>query len=232
MTAPRTVGLAAIALGIGFNVPYAVLAATFDYPQILRQPAAVVLARFAEGGPALVLTWYGFMIAALALVPLAPALALDTVRMAQRPALAMGAAISGALAGIAQAIGLARWVFVVPTLAKGSETGFAQTSFDLLNAYGGVAVGEHMGQLLTALFAAQLAALQRGEGHRLLAALGALSALGIAVGTGEGLALALGEDGGPFSLATIIGFLALSLWLVGTGWQLARSPQEGSAMRA
>ncbi|MCX6956745.1 MAG: hypothetical protein NTV51_31850 [Verrucomicrobia bacterium] len=34
-------GLGLIVLGIGLNVPFAILGATFGYPDILRQPAAV-----------------------------------------------------------------------------------------------------------------------------------------------------------------------------------------------
>lgn len=232
MASPRMTGFAAIALGIGFNVPYAILAAIFDYPQILRQPAVTVLARFAAGGPALVWAWYAFMLAALALIPVALWLSIDADRLVRRPALAIGAGLAGALAGLAQAIGLARWVFVIPILARRPGAGFAAHGFDVINAYGGIAIGEHIGQLLTALFAAQLAALQRAEGHTILARVGLVSAAGIAAGTGEGLALSLDGGGGPFAVATIIGFLALSLWLVATGWTLARTPTEARAMRA
>ncbi|MBX7483803.1 DUF4386 family protein [Qipengyuania qiaonensis] len=216
MASTRLIGLSAIALGIGFNIPYAILAATYDYPQILRQPASVALSRFAEGGASLVLTWYGFVLAALLLVPIAIAVSTSSDRMRRWPALALGAALAGALAGITQAIGFARWVFVIPQLALLRDEA-AYRAFDLLNAYGGVAIGEHIGQLLTALFVVCLAAIQRAEGSAKLAATGFASAAAIALGTGEGVALAISTDGSPFSLATIIGFLGLSVWLVATG---------------
>ena len=222
MEKQRFTGLAAIALGIGFNVPYAILASIYDYPAILRKPAAIALERFAEGGPVLVLTWYGFMLAALALVPLALWLALTSTRIASHPALAIGAAVTGTLAGLTQAIGLSRWVFVIPGLSGAADRAAAARAFDILNAFGGVAIGEHIGQLLTALFVAQIAAMQRREGANGLAATGQLTAIVIALGTGEGVAIALGADGSIFSVATILGFLGLSAWLVVTGWQLAR----------
>jgi hypothetical protein len=100
----------------------------------------------------------------------------------------------------------------------------AEQAFDLLNQYGGVAIGEHLGQLLTALFVLMLASLQWREQNRITAGLGFLTALAIALGTGEGLAIALGQSGEVFSLATITGFLALTLWLIVTGW--AYSPCE------
>lgn len=217
---PRLVGLSAIALGIGFNVPYAILASIYDYPQILRRPASEALHRFADGGPSVVLAWYGFMLAALTLIPVALWLAVTRERIVQSPALAFGAAIAGSLAGLAQAIGLARWVFTVPALAARADSLAAQQTFELINAYGGVAIGENIGQLLTAWFVAQLATLQHREGARWLVRLGAVTALSIALGTGEGIAIALGRDGTLFSVATIAGFVALSLWLVATGVSL------------
>jgi len=95
--------------------------------------------------------------------------------------------------------------------------------FDLLNAYGGVAIGEHLGQLLLALFAGLLGTVQWLEGRRFTGALGLASALAITLGTGEGLMLALGEPGDLFSWFTVGGFLILSSWLVSTGLSLMRA---------
>lgn len=224
-------GIAAIALAVCFNIPYALLASVFEYPAILRTPASHTLTRFAEGGPMLVLIWYGFVLAALALIPVSIALSVTPLRMAQQPALAIGAAFTGALAGTLQAVGLARWVFVVPQLANAKGTGgtgaagqlASEHSFALLNAYGGVAIGEHLGQMLTAAFVVQLALLQRQEGHRSLAATGMVTALLLLLGTGEGLALALGQSSEHFSHATIAGFLGLTVWMILTGLAHMRS---------
>jgi hypothetical protein len=205
-----------------------VLATIFDYPAILRQPAAEVLSRFAAGGTGLLLTWYAFALAALALVPLASALAITPARLAARPALAIGAALAGVLAGITQTIGLVRWVFVMPDLARAAASDdpvaakAAIHTFTLINAYGGVAVGEHLGQLLTALFAGLLAALQLGERHRATAAFGFGTAALLTFGTGEGLMLATGQDGSLFAVGTITGFLALTVSLITTGTLLLR----------
>ncbi len=226
-------GASAIALAVVFNAPYAVLVATFDYPDVLRRPAGEALDLFAAGGGGLILTWHGFALSALALAPLAFALALTPARVARAPALAVGAAIAGAMAGLAQAIGLWRWVFVVPGLARthadpaaAPEAKVAAArAFDLLNAYGGVAIGEHLGQLLTSLFVLLLSLLQWRERARLSAAIGFAAAATIALGTGEGLALALGAPGDAFALATITGFLALTAWLLATGAGLLRTPR-------
>lgn len=227
MRSKTLLGLSAIVLAIAFNLPFSILASTYDYPDILRRSAGEALDKFAAGGPGLVLTWYGFGLAALALAPLAIGLSITRGRLQERPALAIGAAAAGALAGIVQAIGLMRWVFVVPGLARshaqgGTDALAAEKAFDLINAYGGVAVGEHLGQLLLALFAGQLAALQWGERARIAGGLGALTTMLLVVGTGEGLAIALGGDGSGFAMATIAGFLALTAWLIVTGLGLVR----------
>lgn len=223
MRASTRIGICAIALAIAFNVPFAILAATYDYPDILRRPAGEALARFAAGGPSLILTWYGFALAALALAPLAVALSISYDRLARRPALAIGAAVAGALAGVMQAIGLMRWVFVVPGLAHAqADPAAAEQAFALANAYGGVAVGEHLGQLLTALFVVQLACIQRGEGARIAAWTGFATAAALAIGTGEGLAMALGRDGATFAMVTIAGFLGFTVWLIVTGVNMIR----------
>jgi len=226
MRASTRIGICAIALAIAFNIPFSVLAAIYDYPDMLRRPVGEALSRFAAGGPTLILTWYCFALAALALAPLAVALSISYDRLARRPALAVGAAMAGALAGVVQAIGLLRWVFVVPGLAHGhsdpAAAAAAEQAFALINAYGGVAIGEHLGQLLTGLFVVQLACIQRGEGARLAAWTGFATAAALAIGTGEGLAMALGRDGATFAMVTIAGFLGLTLWLIATGVNLIR----------
>ncbi|WDA39643.1 DUF4386 family protein [Erythrobacter sp. BLCC-B19] len=229
MTPARpALGTATIALAILFNLPYALLAASFDYPAILRHPPAEVLARFAAGGAALVLTWYAFALAALALTPLAIAISVTPRRLAEQPALAVSAALVGALAGLTQAIGLMRWVFVVPDLARTAASGgpaealAAGHAFAVIHAYGGVAIGEHLGQLLTALFVALMAIIQWREGHRTVATLGLLTAPLLMLGTGEGLMLALGRNGDTLALLTIAGFLGLTVWLIATGLGLLR----------
>lgn len=228
-------GLAAIALAVGFNIPYAALASLYAYPAILRRPAGEALDLFAAGGPPLILAWIGFMLAALAMVPLATALSVTPQRLATHPALAVGAAVSGALAGLAQAIGLSRWVFAVPALAQAHVAGSpeAQASaahaFDLLNAWGGVAIGEHLGQLLTAAFVLQVALLQRAERRMVSGLLGLTTTALLLTGAAEGPAIALGASGEAFALTTIAGFLGLTLWLIATGVGLLRAPSASTA---
>jgi hypothetical protein len=151
-------------------------------------------------------------------------------RVAERPALAIGGAVLGSLAALAQAIGLWRWVFVVPGLAHMHAAAgaspeaqrAAERTFDLINQYGGVAIGEHLGQLLTVLFVLAAATLQWGEAKRVSGGLGFIAALTIALGTGEGVAIAIGQSGALFATATIVGFMGLTLWLIASGVGLIR----------
>lgn len=227
-------GLSAIVLAIIFNVPFSVLAATYNYPDVLRGPAGEALDLFAAGGASLILTWHAFALSALALAPMAIALSLTPARVAAKPALSIGAAILGALAGVTQAMGLWRWVFVIPGLARAHADPnatpdaklAAERTFEVLNQYGGVAIGEHLGQLLTALFVLLLACAQWSEKARISAVIGFATALAITAGTGEGLAIALGQSGEMFSLATIGGFLGLTLWLIATGIGLLRGSKS------
>ncbi|MDP2740151.1 MAG: DUF4386 family protein [Pseudorhodobacter sp.] len=132
----------------------------------MRRPAAEALTRFADGGTTLILTWHAFAWAALLLVPLTIGLALIPANRATSDRLAIAAAITGALSGVVQAIGLWRWVFVIPGLARAHATGdvnaqaAAEGAFDILNSYGGVAVGEHLGQWLLVFFTLALSAIQ------------------------------------------------------------------------
>ena len=212
----RLLGLATIGEALLFNLAFARLAARFDYPDILRHPAEEVLARFAAGGPGLILDWYGLAASALLMVPVALGLALRGPALGPRQ---VAAAILGSLAGLVQAIGLLRWVFAVPALAALPQADAA--TFAVLNQWGGVAIGEHIGALATAGFLIAMAPLVTG---RIAAALARSSAALMVLGAGEGLLLALGRDGAAFGLAAMLGFLGFSGWLVLVGAALVRRP--------
>jgi hypothetical protein len=130
-----------------------------------------------------------------------------------------GFGVLGALAGLTQAMGLLRWVMVVPGLAAATEGG---AQFAMLHAYAGVAIGEHLGMLLTAAHVAVMALIQAREAQRGLAILGGVTAAGITLGAYEGVALALGLDGTVFSLGAIAAYLLLTVGLAWSGVALLR----------
>jgi Domain of unknown function (DUF4386) len=116
MTTPVLTGVLLLILPVAYNLLYTLLARSFDYPDILRQPTSQILGRFAAGGSRLVLTWWGFAMSAVLLAP--TALLLSATRAdANRTILALASAI-GLPAALLQFLGLIRWPFAVPHLAR------------------------------------------------------------------------------------------------------------------
>lgn len=239
MNQARALGAALILLALGFNLPYARLAASFDYPDILRRPAGEVLASFAAGGGPLIATWYAYAFAAILLIGIAGAYGVHAQR--QRHPAAGVVAVIGMFAGWTQAFGLLRWAFVVPMLAHVHEAAgpadvARQTSellYETINRYGGVAIGEHLGQALTALWLLGVAGgqLQAGAGWRFAGGLALAGAVLIGIGCGNGLLLVLGQPLRVLDLATTAGFMSLSLWLLVTGAGLWRRPVPGPGLQ-
>jgi hypothetical protein len=108
-------GLLLIAVSLAFNAGFALLAAGFDYPDILRPPTADVLANFRAGGTPLVLLW-AFALTALLMVPLVVLLS-RAIDDADPTLLALTTTV-GVLAALVQFLGLVRWPFLVPYLAR------------------------------------------------------------------------------------------------------------------
>ena len=160
MTTQIATGLLLLVLPVAYNVLFTVLARTFDYPDILRQPTNDILRRFAEGGSSLVLTWWGFAMTAVLLAP-AVVLFSNTVTDANATVVAL-ATTFGVLAAAVQFLGLIRWPLAVPYLARAATDPAAdrateaavEVTFQTLNRYLGVAVGEHLGYLFTGLWTA------------------------------------------------------------------------------
>lgn len=206
----RTLGVLLIATPLLFNICFGLLGARFDYPGILREPTAVVLDRFQAGGPELVSLWFGFAVTALLFIPVAAIVATQITD----PAMRIASLTIGALAGLVQALGLLRWAFVVPFLARARASGDIDAGtidlvFQVLNRYLGVAVGEHLGYLLTGVWTV-LVALGLGL-PRWLALPGAV--------VGGVLAVCSLEYAGPFEqhgweLAGAIVPIAYVLWSV------------------
>jgi hypothetical protein len=215
----KPTGLSLIALALLFNLPFARLSATFDYPDILRQPTETILAAFTAGGPALIATWYAFALSAILMIPVSLAHAFAQGRLSRTPELAISAALIGVLAGLLQAMGLLRWTLVVPGLAATHDT----AGFALIHAYAGMGLGEHLGMLLTAFHVGLIATLQLREGARTTAFVGTVTTALIALGAMEGPALALGLNGTAFGLSAIGGYLGLSLWLILSGAAILRN---------
>ena len=116
MNLERTAGAFCIFLPLAFNAFFFLLGRRFDYPDILRRPTEEILSRFQAGGVTLKLLWYGLMLTAALLAPLAVLLGQVLARDGLN-VLPVATTI-GVLAAVVQFLGLARWPFLVPGLAR------------------------------------------------------------------------------------------------------------------
>ena len=149
----KLIGIFFIVGAIALFIPYTVLTIIFEYPMILRQDTSASLIKFHECGNTLIWTWFCFAVTG---IPLLPAYILSGQQLEKYSAWIRVATNIGVIGLIVQMIGLLRWTFVVPVLANAfvSATDEATKSaaiiaFKTIHQYGGVVLGEHLGQLFT-----------------------------------------------------------------------------------
>jgi hypothetical protein len=135
---------------------------------------------------------------------------------------------------VTQVLGLIRWPFLVPELARtfldpaASEAtqAAALTVFGAFHQYAGIAIGEHLGYLFTGAWTLVIAGamLTAPVFRPWLGWAGIASALGILVGLLEPAGIALAGT------INAIAYLVWSLWLVATGIALLRlHPQSADS---
>jgi hypothetical protein len=153
MKTNKTIGGLFIAGAIALFIPYNILIMIFEYPDILRQTTGIILTKFHEGGNTLIWTWFAFAITG---IPLLPAYILLGQKLEHKSSLARMATTIGVIGLIVQMIGLLRWTFVVPVLADAfvnasdeATRSAAVIAFKTIHQFGGVILGEHLGQLFT-----------------------------------------------------------------------------------
>jgi hypothetical protein len=218
-------GVLLVALPVAFNVVFTLLARGFGYPDVLRQPTGVILARFRAGGSRLILLWWAFVVTSLALAPTALLLAGALADAGTTAVLLMAG--SGLLSALVQVLGLARWPFLVPFLAQAAaepdapagRTEAVEVVFQAFHRYLGVAVGEHLGYLLTGAWTASVAgAVLAGDTlPAWLGLVGLVLAPLFVVGSLEFVGRT-GERGWPVAERIVpVVYVAWSLWLVAVG---------------
>jgi hypothetical protein len=235
-------GVLLILTPVAFNTFFTLLSVTFEYPDILREPAGYVLRSFDAGGGGLVAIWYGFMLTAVLFVPLA-VLVHKALAREDTPYLAVATAF-GVVAGVVQFLGLVRWPFLVPYLAdtyldpasSGATRESVAVVFQAFNQYAGVGVGENLGYLFTAMWTALVALAMFGAPlplGRWLALLGMVSAAGIAVGMLEPAGFEPAAD------VVVVAYIMWSIWLALFGVLLLlprsirqRNPRANTAGKA
>ena len=148
----RTTGGLFVVGAIAFAAAATVLSSTFNWPDILREPAGVVLPAFVAGGTSLIWTWFAtaWTYAILAV----PILLLPAVLGRRDDPALRAATYIGATSVLLSLIGFLRWVFVVPPLARSYVTGdptiqaAVDAAWTAQHQFGGSLLGEHLSQLL------------------------------------------------------------------------------------
>ncbi len=218
-----------IAVPIAFNVAFYLLARTFDYPDVLRQPTDDVLDRFHAGGVRLKLLWYCFMLTAVLFAPLA--VLVGQVLGREDHALVPSSVAFGVMAAMVQFLGLARWPFLVPHLARNftdptSSEATREASravFDAFHRYLGVGVGECLGYLFTGVWTVLVGVMmvQSSVFDAWLGWPGILIGALLMVGSLEFVG-AHERDGWSFAGVLVpLTYVAWSIWLIVTGVVLA-----------
>ncbi|NQX27342.1 DUF4386 domain-containing protein [Microbacteriaceae bacterium VKM Ac-2854] len=221
---------------ISFGTAASVLSATFDWPDVLRERADVVLPAFLAGGDTLIWTWFAaaWTYAILAV----PLLLLPRVLGRATDPLLRVATVIGAASVAFSLIGFLRWVFVVPPLARSWEAGDAVTRAAVEAAwlaqhqYGGALLGEHLGQLLALVWSVALSAviLRSRVLPRWLGIAGlVVSALYLAA---QGDVMATAIPGFPvLDIAGLLGSTGWGLWIAALGAVLILRPVRAEAHR-
>jgi len=225
MSTSTAAGILLIALPVAFNLSFGVLGARFDYPDILRRPTDEVLARFREGGTTLIMVWWAFMLTAVLLAPLVVLLGI-ALEGADNALLITGMAI-GVLAAAVQFIGLARWPFLVPYLAREAADPSAtparreaiDVTFQSFNRYLGIAVGEHLGYGLTGAWSvlAGAAIVQSSVAPSWLGVVGIVVGGLLMLCSLEFVGRAGDRGWTVAEKLTPVAYIAWSLWLIATG---------------
>lgn len=215
-----------IAVPIAFNTAFFELGRTFDYPNILRREPDEILRRFAAGGSGLLLRWQALLLSALAMLPL---VALLAVVLGAPPTLSALSIVIGAAAALVQALGLVRWSFALPDLARryvaaeGPDAAATRRTIELifatLHRLLGVAIGEHLGYLLTGVWTLLIAAsiLSTAVLPGWLGVIGL--PIGVALLTGSLEFVGPNEKAGwPLAGRIVpLAYIAWSIWLVALG---------------
>jgi len=187
---------------------FTALGSIFDYPDILKEPTAAILALYRENSTA-VSAWFLVLVVGAAL--LAPAgIFLGRLTGGR---LGRWIAVTGIAAATVQVIGLSRWVLFVPGLSEDATDPAARAdavaTFERLHTWLGEALGETVGYALTASFTVLvLVALARTGAPRWLIILGYASAALI----GTGVVIPLGIE--TAELTNFVGYIAWSMWLL------------------
>lgn len=168
MSTKRFIQLTGLFLIVGsvlVNIPYILLILNFDYPEILRAPVDQILTQYQAGGSSLMFTWLAF--AWVGLPMLFGAILLNRILEQENSLFLETATTIGVIGFVVQVIGLLRWAFVVPVIARlytDPETLITikqslAVLFMGIHQFGGVLLGEHLGQIFIIIWMSMISAI-------------------------------------------------------------------------
>ncbi len=134
---------------ISVIIPVIILGKYFNFPDILRQPAATAFELFRKNQTPILIGYYIFLISAFLYIPLSYGLVriLYKTKNQTIKATFIGLSITTALF---QAIGFVRWIFTMPYLTqiyfeRPESRSNVVLIYEILNRYAGMSIGEHLG---------------------------------------------------------------------------------------
>lgn len=142
--------------GVLATIGATILSVQFGWPAVLDEPGTTVLPLFASEEAAIRAGFYLMLVSSLLLVPAAFGVEAALTRSTPGARAMTTFGVAGALF---QILGWVRWPITVPyladayTTADGAGRQAVAASFDVLNRYGGGALGEHLGWLFQGVWA-------------------------------------------------------------------------------
>lgn len=223
----RVVGALFLVGAISFAVAATVLSSAFEWPDILREPADVVLPEFTDGGTSLV--WIWFATAWTYAILLVPMLLLPAALGQREDPVLRAATFVGAVSVLLSLIGFLRWVFVVPPLARDYDTADAgereaiEAAWTAQHQFGGALLGEHLGQVLVIAWSVTVCVhlLRTRALPRWLAVSGLVVSGLYLLNQGDILATAI-PSFPVWDLAGLLGSTGWGLWVAALGIALMR----------
>ena len=214
----KTTAVLLITAAVLTNAAFTVLGSIFDYPDVLKEPVADILASFREH-QGQVSFWFAVMAVSAALfAPIAIGVGRLSTHRAMRVAVPVGIA-----AAVVQVVGLSRWPLLVPGFAADATSSDPATvsraydAFETAHRVLGNAIGETLGYAFTAAWTLLvIVALHRRLAGPWFSVLGAVSAVLILAGVLSPLDLPV------IDTANFAGYVLWSVWLVAFGVLLLR----------
>lgn len=198
-------------------VAFFVLGASINWPASLEEPASVNLPLIVEQRGAVILGYGSYLLYSLLILPLSVMLYFVLKDREASPLLAVAAAV-GVVSALARALGIGRWLLLMPALADvylDPETSTAtreavEVAYTAFNEYAG-GIGEIVGVSLTGAFWVGLTSVALLRSDRFPSWLGLLGFLAAGVLL-AGVLPIVGLD--PGALVTALGVNLYLIWAV------------------